>query len=88
MLQKIDFDESKIKSMTKDTHTQTHTLVRCKLACQRPTQRDDGQTLLYVDRHLLHEVTSPQAYEGLKLAGRKPWRVQSVVATADHNTST
>jgi 3-isopropylmalate/(R)-2-methylmalate dehydratase large subunit len=49
---------------------------------------EDGTTLLYIDRHLVHEVTSPQAYEGLKLAGRKPWRVGSVVATADHNTPT
>ena len=48
----------------------------------------DGTALLYIDRHLVHEVTSPQAYEGLKLAGRKPWRVESVVATADHNTPT
>jgi len=51
-------------------------------------QEADGTTLLYIDRHLVHEVTSPQAYEGLKLAGRKPWRVDSVVATADHNTPT
>jgi len=51
-------------------------------------QADDGTALLYIDRHLVHEVTSPQAYEGLKLAGRKPWRVDSVVATADHNTPT
>jgi 3-isopropylmalate/(R)-2-methylmalate dehydratase large subunit len=49
---------------------------------------EDGTALLYIDRHLVHEVTSPQAYEGLKLAGRKPWRVGSVVATADHNTPT
>ena len=48
----------------------------------------DGTALIYVDRHLVHEVTSPQAYEGLKLAGRKTWRVDSVVATADHNTPT
>jgi len=48
----------------------------------------DGSALLYIDRHLLHEVTSPQAYEGLRLARRKPWRVDSVVATADHNTPT
>jgi len=48
----------------------------------------DGTALLYIDRHLVHEVTSPQAYEGLKLAGRKMWRVASVVATADHNTPT
>jgi 3-isopropylmalate/(R)-2-methylmalate dehydratase large subunit len=48
----------------------------------------DGTALLYIDRHLVHEVTSPQAYEGLKLHGRKPWRVESIVATADHNTPT
>jgi 3-isopropylmalate/(R)-2-methylmalate dehydratase large subunit len=51
-------------------------------------QEKDGTALLYIDRHLVHEVTSPQAYEGLKLAGRKPWRVDSIVATADHNTPT
>jgi len=51
-------------------------------------QDKDGMALLYIDRHLIHEVTSPQAYEGLKLAGRKQWRVDSVVATADHNTPT
>jgi len=49
---------------------------------------EDGTALLYIDRHLVHEVTSPQAFEGLKLAGRKPWRIASVVATADHNTPT
>jgi 3-isopropylmalate/(R)-2-methylmalate dehydratase large subunit len=49
---------------------------------------DDGTALLYIDRHLVHEVTSPQAYDGLKAAGRKPWRIDSVVATADHNTPT
>ena len=49
---------------------------------------EDGTALLYIDRHLVHEVTSPQAYEGLRIAGRKPWRVDSVVATADHNTPT
>jgi 3-isopropylmalate/(R)-2-methylmalate dehydratase large subunit len=54
----------------------------------RVHQEDDGTVLIYVDRHLVHEVTSPQAFEGLRLAGRKPWRVDSVVATADHNTPT
>ena len=49
---------------------------------------EDGTALLYIDRHLVHEVTSPQAYEGLKAAGRKVWRVDSIVATADHNTPT
>jgi 3-isopropylmalate/(R)-2-methylmalate dehydratase large subunit len=48
----------------------------------------DGTTILYIDRHLVHEVTSPQAFEGLRLAGRKPWRASSIVATADHNTPT
>jgi 3-isopropylmalate/(R)-2-methylmalate dehydratase large subunit len=51
-------------------------------------QDADGTALIYIDRHLVHEVTSPQAYEGLKLAGRKVWRIDSVVATADHNTPT
>jgi len=48
----------------------------------------DGTALLYIDRHLVHEVTSPQAYEGLRHEGRKPWRSDSVIATADHNTPT
>ncbi len=49
---------------------------------------DDGTALLYIDRHLVHEVTSPQAFEGLRDAGRKPWRVDSIVATPDHNVPT
>lgn len=49
---------------------------------------DDGTTILYIDRHLVHEVTSPQAFEGLKLAGRKPWRVSANLAVADHNVPT
>jgi 3-isopropylmalate/(R)-2-methylmalate dehydratase large subunit len=49
---------------------------------------EDGTSLLYIDRHLVHEVTSPQAFEGLRMAGRKVWRVSSIVATADHNTPT
>jgi len=48
----------------------------------------DGSALLYIDRHLVHEVTSPQAFEGLKLAGRPAWRVDSMLATADHNVPT
>ena len=48
----------------------------------------DGTALLYIDRHLVHEVTSPQAFEGLRLAGRKLWRVNSVLAVADHNVPT
>jgi 3-isopropylmalate/(R)-2-methylmalate dehydratase large subunit len=49
---------------------------------------DDGTTLLYIDRHLINEVSSPQAFEGLKLAGRTPWRVSSNLAVADHNVPT
>jgi 3-isopropylmalate/(R)-2-methylmalate dehydratase large subunit len=49
---------------------------------------DDGTTMLYIDRHLLHEVTSPQAFEGLKLAGRQPWRRSANLMVADHNVPT
>ena len=49
---------------------------------------EDGTAILYIDRHLVHEVTSPQAFEGIRQAGRKVWRVSSIVATADHNTPT
>jgi 3-isopropylmalate/(R)-2-methylmalate dehydratase large subunit len=49
---------------------------------------DDGSALLYIDRHLVHEVTSPQAFEGLRLAGRKPWRVDANLAVPDHNVPT
>ena len=52
------------------------------------TQREDGTYLLYIDRHLIHEVTSPQAFEGLRVAGRKPWRTSSNKATPDHNIPT
>ncbi len=48
----------------------------------------DGTTLIYIDRHLVHEVTSPQAFEGLRLAGRKPWRRDANLAVADHNVPT
>ena len=51
-------------------------------------QEPDGTGLIYIDRHLLHEVTSPQAFEGLSQHGREPWRIDSVVATADHNVPT
>ena len=54
-------------------------IVRCE---------DDGTCLLYIDRQLVHEVTSPQAFEGLRLAGRKPWRAKSNVAVPDHNVPT
>src|SRR6476469_8170672 len=65
-----------------------HTLYDKLWASHLVHLEDDGTALLYIDRHLVHEVTSAQAYEGLRLAGRKPWRVDSVVATADHNTPT
>ena len=51
-------------------------------------EESDGTALIYIDRHLVHEVTSPQAFEGLTIAGRKPWRLKSIVATADHNVPT
>jgi 3-isopropylmalate/(R)-2-methylmalate dehydratase large subunit len=54
-------------------------LVRCE---------DDGTCLLYIDRHLVHEVTSPQAFEGLRLAGRQPWRADANLAVPDHNVPT
>ncbi len=54
------------------------------------TESDEpgSMALLYIDRHLVHEVTSPQAFESLKLAGRKPWRLNSILAVADHNVPT
>jgi 3-isopropylmalate/(R)-2-methylmalate dehydratase large subunit len=50
--------------------------------------RDDGTALIYIDRHLIHEVTSPQAFEGLRIAGRKPWRRDANLAVPDHNVPT
>ena len=51
-------------------------------------QREDGSALIYIDRHIIHEVTSPQAFEGLRIAGRKPWRISANIATPDHNVPT
>jgi 3-isopropylmalate/(R)-2-methylmalate dehydratase large subunit len=51
-------------------------------------QREDGSALIYIDRHLIHEVTSPQAFEGLRLAGRQPWRRDANLAVPDHNVPT
>jgi len=51
-------------------------------------QEEDGTCLIYIDRHLVHEVTSPQAFEGLKIAGRKPWRISANLAVVDHNVPT
>ncbi|GKT12232.1 MAG: 3-isopropylmalate/(R)-2-methylmalate dehydratase large subunit [Thiomicrorhabdus sp.] len=51
-------------------------------------QEDDGTALIYIDRQLLHEVTSPQAFEGLRMENRKPWRIDTNLATPDHNVPT
>ena len=51
-------------------------------------QDEDGTCLLYIDRHLVHEVTSPQAFEGLRIANRQPWRLSANLATPDHNVPT
>jgi 3-isopropylmalate/(R)-2-methylmalate dehydratase large subunit len=51
-------------------------------------RNDDGSSLLYIDRHLVHEVTSPQAFEGLRLADRTPWRLDTNLAVSDHNVPT
>jgi 3-isopropylmalate/(R)-2-methylmalate dehydratase large subunit len=59
-----------------------------KLFDSHVVREENGTALIYIDRHLVHEVTSPQAFEGLRMAGRKPWRAASIVATADHNTPT
>ncbi len=55
---------------------------------EQAKQAGDGEALLYVDRHLVYEVTSPQAFEGLRIAGRRPWRRETVIATVDHNVPT
>jgi 3-isopropylmalate/(R)-2-methylmalate dehydratase large subunit len=51
-------------------------------------QEADGTCLIYIDRHLVHEVTSPQAFEGLELSGRQPWRNAANLAVVDHNVPT
>ena len=51
-------------------------------------QREDGSALIYIDRQLIHEVTSPQAFEGLRLSGREPWRKDANLAVPDHNVPT
>ena len=56
--------------------------------CHIVEDRSDGTSLIYIDRHLIHEVTSPQAFEGVKLAGRKIWRPGANLATPDHNVPT
>ena len=51
-------------------------------------EKDDGSSLIYIDRHLIHEVTSPQAFDGLRERGISPWRIDSIIATPDHNVPT
>ena len=51
-------------------------------------EAEDGTCLLYIDRHLVHEVTSPQAFDGLRAANRQPWRLSANLAVADHNVPT
>ena len=51
-------------------------------------KKDDGSSLIYIDRHLIHEVTSPQAFDGLRERSIKPWRIDSIIATPDHNVPT
>ena len=64
------------------------TLLQKLWQCHVVNETPDGTTLLYIDRHLVYEVTSPQAFEGLRSAGRKVWRPETVLATADHNVPT
>jgi 3-isopropylmalate/(R)-2-methylmalate dehydratase large subunit len=71
-----------------ETHTHGRTLYDKLWDDHVVHTEEDGTAILYIDRHLVHEVTSPQAFEGLRQAGRKVWRVSSIVATADHNTPT
>jgi 3-isopropylmalate/(R)-2-methylmalate dehydratase large subunit len=59
-----------------------------KLFDSHVVHEENGTALIYIDRHLVHEVTSPQAFEGLKLASRKVWRVSSILAVPDHNVPT
>ncbi len=59
-----------------------------KLFDSHVVREENGTALIYIDRHLVHEVTSPQAFEGLKMAGRKLWRINSVLAVPDHNVPT
>jgi len=70
------------------TNNKPQTLYDKLWAMHEVVKRDDGSSLIYIDRHILHEVTSPQAFEGLRLAGRKPFRISANIATADHNVPT
>ena len=69
-------------------HQPPRTLFEKLWASHLVRETDDGESLLYVDRHLVYEVTSPQAFEGLRLSKRRPWRAETVLAVADHNVPT
>jgi len=70
------------------TNSKAQTLYDKLWAMHEVTKRDDGSSLIYIDRHILHEVTSPQAFAGLRLADRLPWRISANLATSDHNVPT
>ncbi|MDQ0142073.1 3-isopropylmalate dehydratase large subunit [Cupriavidus necator] len=74
--------------MSKPTAIEARTLYEKLWQSHLVDTNDDGEALLYVDRHLVYEVTSPQAFEGLRLNRRKPWRAETVLATVDHNVPT
>jgi 3-isopropylmalate/(R)-2-methylmalate dehydratase large subunit len=59
-----------------------------KLMNAHIVREEETTALIYIDRQLIHEVTSPQAFEGLAIAGRKPWRIQANLAVPDHNVPT
>ena len=59
-----------------------------KLMSAHVVREEAGTALIYIDRQLIHEVTSPQAFEGLEIANRKPWRTQASIAVPDHNVPT
>jgi 3-isopropylmalate/(R)-2-methylmalate dehydratase large subunit len=83
------WQRGKLGAITKmDAAMSGQTLYDKLWAAHEVSRRDDGSSLIYIDRHILHEVTSPQAFEGLRLAGRKPWRVAANIATPDHNVPT
>jgi len=63
--------------MSGDDRTMNRTLYDKLWDAHVVHQESDGTAILYIDRHLLHEVTSPQAFEGLDMAGRKPWRISA-----------
>ena len=59
-----------------------------KIFNRHVVREDNGTYLIYIDRHLVHEVTSPQAFEGLRIANREIWRTNSILAVPDHNVPT